>query len=83
MEALNLDIGGSGIKGAPVETESGELLGDRIRVPTPEAATPDEVVRAAVEVPSRSSWEGQVGVGEEQPVATDFRGPEGEGVILT
>ena len=75
MEVFGLDIGGSGIKGTPVETESGELLGDRIRVPTPEAATPDEVVAAAVEVVSRSGWEGPVGCG--------FPGVVKEGVIHT
>ena len=75
MEVFGLDIGGSGIKGAPVETESGELLGDRIRVPTPEAATPDEVAAAAVEVVSRSGWEGPVGCG--------FPGVVKEGVIHT
>ena len=75
MKVFGLDIGGSGIKGAPVETESGELLGERIRVPTPEAATPDEVVAAAVEVVSRSGWEGPVGCG--------FPGVVKEGVIHT
>lgn len=75
MEVFGLDIGGSGIKGTPVETESGELLGDRIRAPTPEAATPDEVVAAAVEVVSRSGWEGPVGCG--------FPGVVKEGVIHT
>ena len=75
MEVFGLDIGGSGIKGTPVETESGELLGHRIRVPTPEAATPDEVVAAAVEVVSRSGWEGPVGCG--------FPGVVKEGVIHT
>ncbi len=75
MEVFGLDIGGSGIKGAPVETEGGELLGDRIRVPTPEAATPDEVVGAAVEVVSRSGWEGPVGCG--------FPGVVKEGFIHT
>jgi polyphosphate glucokinase len=75
MEAFGLDIGGSGIKGAPVETESGVLLGERIRLPTPEAATPDEVVATAVEVVSRSGWEGPVGCG--------FPGVVKEGVIHT
>lgn len=75
MEVFGLDIGGSGIKGTLVETESGELLGDRIRVPTPEAATPDEVAAAAVEVVSRSGWEGPVGCG--------FPGVVKEGVIHT
>ena len=75
MEVFGVDIGGSGIKGAPIETESGELLGDRIRVPTPEAATPDEVVGAAVEVVSCSGWAGPVGCG--------FPGVVKEGVIHT
>jgi polyphosphate glucokinase len=63
MDVFGLDIGGSGIKGAPVNVESGELLGERVRVPTPEAATPDEVVAAAVEVISHSGWDGPVGCG--------------------
>ena len=61
MEVFGLDIGGSGIKGAPVNVESGELVGERVRVPTPEAATPDEVVSTAVEVISRSGWSGPEG----------------------
>ncbi len=75
MDVFGLDIGGSGIKGAPVNVESGELLGERVRVPTPEAATPDEVVAAAIEVVSRSGWDGPVGCG--------FPGVVKEGVIHT
>jgi polyphosphate glucokinase len=75
MDVFGLDIGGSGIKGAPVNTESGELLGERVRVPTPEAATPDEVVTAAIEVVSRSGWDG--------PVSCGFPGVVKEGVIHT
>lgn len=75
MDVFGLDIGGSGIKGAPVNVESGELLGERVRMPTPEAATPDEVVTAAIEVVSRSDWDGPVGCG--------FPGVVKEGVIHT
>lgn len=75
MDVFGLDIGGSGIKGAPVNAESGELLRERIRVPTPEAATPDEVVTAAIEVVSSSGWDGPVGCG--------FPGVVKEGVIRT
>jgi polyphosphate glucokinase len=60
---FGLDIGGSGTKGAPVNVESGELLRERVRVPTPEAATPNQVVAAAIEVISRSEWNGPVGCG--------------------
>jgi len=63
MKVYGLDIGGSGIKGAPVESETGELLGERVRVPTPEGAHPDGVIEASVEVISRSGWSGPVGVG--------------------
>src|SRR5215470_12389463 len=40
---LGIDIGGTGIKGAPVDTRSGRLLADRHRIPTPQPATPDAV----------------------------------------
>ena len=40
MKILGIDIGGTGIKGAIVDTETGELLSDRHRVPTPKPATP-------------------------------------------
>ncbi len=33
MQVLGIDIGGSGIKGAPVDTETGELLAERYRIP--------------------------------------------------
>ena len=44
MEAFGLDVGGSGVKGAPVDAATGELLAERHRVPTPEPATPEAVV---------------------------------------
>ena len=40
---LGIDIGGTGIKGAPVDTRSGQLLADRHRILTPHPATPDAV----------------------------------------
>jgi|AntAceMinimDraft_17_1070374.scaffolds.fasta_scaffold04000_5 polyphosphate glucokinase len=41
--ALGIDIGGRGIKGARVDISSGELLSERIRIPTPEGAHPPDV----------------------------------------
>jgi predicted NBD/HSP70 family sugar kinase len=35
MEVLGIDVGGSGIKGAPVDTKTGKLLAERIRIKTP------------------------------------------------
>ena len=40
MNILGIDICGSGIKGAIVDTKKGELISDRIRIPTPKPATP-------------------------------------------
>ena len=40
---LGIDIGGTGIKGAPVDTTTGELIADRFRILTPHPATPDAV----------------------------------------
>lgn len=40
---LGIDIGGSGIKGAPVDLKKGELAGNRLRIDTPRPATPDAV----------------------------------------
>jgi len=48
--AVGLDIGGSGIKAAVVDVEAGELVGERVRIPTPEQARPDDVARVADEV---------------------------------
>ena len=75
MNVFGLDIGGSGIKGAPVDTRTGELVGERIRVPTPKDGKPDDVVETAVKVLSRAGWDGPVGVG--------FPGVVKEGVIHT
>ena len=75
MNVFGLDIGGSGIKGAPVNTKTGELVGPRIRVPTPRAAKPDSVVATTVKVISRAGWDGPVGVG--------FPGVVKEGVVHT
>lgn len=63
MEAYGLDVGGSGIKGAPVDLERGELAGERVRIKTPQPATPEAIVETAVEVVSQSGWDGPVGCG--------------------
>ena len=38
MEILGIDVGGSGIKGAPVDTNTGALMGERFRIKTPKGA---------------------------------------------
>jgi len=50
MAILGIDIGGSGVKGAPVDTACGELLAERYRVPTPQPSDVTSVVEAVAEV---------------------------------
>ncbi|RKS84852.1 polyphosphate glucokinase [Microbacterium sp. AG790] len=44
--AVGVDIGGTGIKGALVDLEGGNLLSERVKVPTPAGAEPDDVLAA-------------------------------------
>ncbi|GAB3591586.1 ROK family protein [Angustibacter peucedani] len=48
--ALGIDVGGSGVKGAPVDLATGELLADRLRLETPQPATPEAVADVVAEV---------------------------------
>jgi polyphosphate glucokinase len=63
MAIMGIDIGGSGIKGVPVNVENGELLGERFRLPTPERAKPEDVARTAAQVVKEFQWNGPIGIG--------------------
>jgi len=63
MAVLGIDIGGTGIKGAPVDTEKGTLLGERFRVETPQPATVADVARCVGEVARHFDWQGEIGCG--------------------
>ncbi len=58
---LGIDIGGSGIKGAPVHTKKGTLLADRYRIPTPKPATPKAVAETVHEIMKAVEWDGPIG----------------------
>ena len=75
MEILGIDIGGSGIKGAPVDTETGKLLAPRFRIPTPELARPKDVAHVVGQLSSNFNWSGPIGCG--------FPAVVREGVVLT
>ena len=49
-KAIGIDIGGTGIKGALVNTKKGQLVGERIRFDTPDGATPEEVIAKVSEI---------------------------------
>ncbi|GGP85001.1 polyphosphate--glucose phosphotransferase [Streptosporangium pseudovulgare] len=62
MEALGIDIGGSGIKGAPVDVATGRLTRDRLRVPTPVPAAPEAVAEVVARITGHFEWAGPVGI---------------------
>lgn len=63
MEILGIDVGGSGIKGAPVNVETGELLAERYRVSTPKPSKPEQIAEAVKELVDHFDWKGAVGCG--------------------
>ena len=50
MQILDIDIGGTGVKGAPVDTTKGVLLAERLRLPTPKPSTPREVADVVAQI---------------------------------
>ncbi len=62
MHILGIDIGGSGIKGAPVDIETGELLTERFRLPTPQPSKPEDVADVVAQVIQHFNWQGPVGI---------------------
>ena len=62
MNILGIDIGGTGIKGAIVDSETGELISERLRVPTPQPATPENVSNTMKVFMKSFEWKGPVGV---------------------
>ena len=63
MQILGIDVGGTGIKSAIVETSTGELVSERHRIDTPRPATPKAVGEALKEVLAHHRWKGPVGMG--------------------
>jgi polyphosphate glucokinase len=63
MNVLGIDIGGTGIKGAPVNTQTGELLTERYRLLTPQPSTPLAVAETLKQIVQFFGWYGPVGVG--------------------
>ncbi|MBM3695059.1 MAG: ROK family protein [Actinobacteria bacterium] len=59
--AMGVDVGGSGIKGAVVDLATGELLTDRLKIPTPSPSTPRAVAAAVADLVTRADWQGPLG----------------------
>jgi len=62
VDVLGIDIGGSGIKAAPVDVTTGTLTAERVKVPTPRPALPGAVAEAVKKLVADFSWSGPVGL---------------------
>ncbi len=62
MTLLGIDIGGTGIKGAPVDVGTGQLVGERFRLETPQPAVPNAVADVVEKVAAHFNYQGPTGV---------------------
>ena len=68
MQILGIDVGGSGIKGAPVDIATGELTAERLRIKTPDGAEPEPVADVVAEIAKSFNWSGPIGIGFPAPI---------------
>ena len=68
MHILGIDVGGSGIKGAPVDTETGQLLADRLRIKTPKNGEPEPIAEIVNQIAQSFNWNGLIGIGFPAPI---------------
>ena len=73
---LGIDVGGSGIKAAPVDVSSGTLLADRFRIETPDPATPEAVAKVVRELVDHFNWQGK-------PIGCGFPAIVKNGIVLS
>ena len=62
MDILGIDIGGSGMKAAPVNLDTGEMRTERYRIDTPQPATPKAMAKVARDLAKNFKWDGPIGV---------------------
>ena len=67
MHILGIDVGGSGIKGAPVDIQTGQLVAERKRIKTPKEAEPGPVAKIVAQVAQAFHWDGPIGIGFPAP----------------
>ena len=60
---MGIDIGGTGVKAALVDTQAGTMTTERVRLPTPQPATPAAVMAAIQQLQRQLRWQGPVGCG--------------------
>ncbi|MCU1471371.1 MAG: hypothetical protein JWQ39_2520 [Glaciihabitans sp.] len=62
-KAVGIDIGGTGIKGALVDSATGELISERIKLPTPGGGEPDDIVNTVIEIIDQLKVDADIPVG--------------------
>ncbi|WP_301120275.1 polyphosphate--glucose phosphotransferase [Mycolicibacterium fortuitum] len=72
---FGVDVGGSGIKGGIVDLDTGQLIGERFKLDTPQPATPEAVAKTVAAVVAEFGWTGSVGV--------TYPGVVTEGIVRT
>lgn len=63
MHLLGIDVGGSGIKGALINKETGELVSERFRLPTPKGRKPNEIAETINQIIKHFNYHGPIGCG--------------------
>ncbi len=63
MEILGVDVGGTGIKGAPVNIDTGTQLAERFRIPTPPPGKPQQMAEVVAQIAQHFQWKGPIGIG--------------------
>ncbi|AIT61266.1 polyphosphate--glucose phosphotransferase [Corynebacterium doosanense] len=61
-QALGIDVGGSGIKGAVVDLTTGEFVTERHKIDTPRPSTPEAVAAEILNIVGHFGWDGPVGI---------------------
>lgn len=61
-QGFGIDVGGSGIKGGIVDLDTGQLIGDRVKLLTPKPATPSAVAKTIAAIVNEFGWSGPLGV---------------------
>lgn len=75
--AIGIDIGGTGIKGALVNLKKGELITERMRFDTPSGGSPDKIVEKVIDLVKA------IGAPKDTPIGICFPSPVKNGVTLS
>ncbi len=63
MEVLGIDIGGSGMKGGLINSITGEMVSERLRIPTPTSRHPKDMAQVFNDIVNHFNYKGPVGCG--------------------